>query len=63
MAAVPPGGDDPVTVTIERRVAPGREADFEHWANRLTQAATEFPGFLGAGLLRPGGLSCPLPLI
>jgi uncharacterized protein len=44
----------PVTVTIARRVAPGRETEFETWAEGLTTAASKFPGFLGAGLLRPG---------
>jgi antibiotic biosynthesis monooxygenase (ABM) superfamily enzyme len=44
---------EPVTVTIARRVAPGREADFEQWAEQLTRAASSFPGFLGYGLLRP----------
>jgi uncharacterized protein len=43
----------PVTVTVARRIAPGRENDFEDWAARLTEAAGHFPGFLGAGLLRP----------
>lgn len=45
---------EPVTVTAARRVAPGREAEFEAWAGRLTAAASRFDGFLGAGLLRPG---------
>jgi antibiotic biosynthesis monooxygenase (ABM) superfamily enzyme len=45
---------EPVTVTVARRVAPGREAEFEEWAERLTGAAAAYPGFLGAGLLRPG---------
>jgi antibiotic biosynthesis monooxygenase (ABM) superfamily enzyme len=49
-----PGGGQPVTVTIARRVAPGRETEFEEWAVRLTEAASHFAGFLGAGLLRPG---------
>jgi antibiotic biosynthesis monooxygenase (ABM) superfamily enzyme len=44
---------EPVTVTIARRVAPGREAEFEQWAEELTRAAAAFPGFLGFGLLRP----------
>jgi len=44
----------PVTVTVARRVAPGREGEFEEWAERLTGAASRYPGFLGAGLLRPG---------
>jgi antibiotic biosynthesis monooxygenase (ABM) superfamily enzyme len=43
-----------MTVTVARRVAPGRETEFEDWAARLTAAAARFPGFLGAGLLRPG---------
>lgn len=47
---------EPVTVTAARRVAPGREAEFEAWAGRLTAAASRFDGFLGAGLLRPGHL-------
>ena len=31
---------DPVTVTVARRVAPGREADFATWSDGLTPAAT-----------------------
>jgi antibiotic biosynthesis monooxygenase (ABM) superfamily enzyme len=45
--------DEPVTVTVARQVAPGREADFAAWAERLTAAAARFPGSLGAGNLRP----------
>lgn len=44
---------DPVTVMIARRVAEGLEAEFEEWAAALTRTASDFPGFLGAGLLRP----------
>jgi len=43
----------PVTVMVARRVHPGKEIEFEDWAEELTRAASEFPGFLGAGLLRP----------
>jgi len=50
----PERGRHPVTVTVARRVAPGREVEFEEWAERLTRAAAAYPGFLGAGLLRPG---------
>ena len=53
-AASDPHEAQPVTVTVARRVAPGQEARFERWAERLTRAAAKFPGFLGAGLLRPG---------
>ncbi|HET6212378.1 MAG TPA: antibiotic biosynthesis monooxygenase [Micromonosporaceae bacterium] len=49
-----PVDGEPVTVTVARRVAPGREGEFEAWAERLTRVSAQFPGFLGAGLLRPG---------
>ncbi len=44
---------EPVTVTIARQVAAGREDDFQRWSDELTALATGFPGFLGAGMLRP----------
>ncbi len=50
---------DPVTVTIARRVAVGREDDFAGWSDELTALATRFPGFLGAGMLRPSRLGDP----
>jgi antibiotic biosynthesis monooxygenase (ABM) superfamily enzyme len=46
----------PVTIFVARRVHPGMEVEFEDWAEELTRAASEFHGFLGAGLLRPGHL-------
>jgi antibiotic biosynthesis monooxygenase (ABM) superfamily enzyme len=55
----PPARPDPVTVTIARRVAPGREADFEVFSSALTRAATKHAGFLGAGMLRPGHVGDP----
>ncbi len=56
-------GLEPVTVTIARRVAVGREADFERWSEDLTALATRFPGFLGAGMLRPSHLGDPWHVI
>jgi len=53
---VPP---EPVTVTIARSVAPGREGEFEDWSAALTRAASQRPGFLGAGLLQPGHVGEP----
>ena len=47
------GTPSPVTVMIARRVTDGLDAEFEEWAARLTSTASRFPGFLGAGLLRP----------
>jgi uncharacterized protein len=52
-------GPEPVTVTIARQVAPGREGDFEEWSEKLTGVATAFSGFLGAGLLRPSHVGQP----
>ena len=46
-------------MTVARRVAPGREAEFEDWSAALTRAAVTFPGFLGAGMLRPGHVGEP----
>jgi len=50
---------EPVTVTVARLVAPGREADFEDFSATLTRAAGAYPGFLGAGMLRPGHVGLP----
>ena len=47
-------GIDPVTVTVSRDVAPGREADFEAWAADAEEALVAFPGCLGVGLLKAG---------
>lgn len=44
----------PVTVTVARTIAPGREAEFLNWADELVAAAREFPGCLGAAVLHPG---------
>ncbi len=46
--------DEPVTTTVERRVAPGCEQEFENWARGALAAASRSAGFLGGGLLRPG---------
>lgn len=54
-----PSESVPVTVTIARRVAGGREADFETWSDELTSVATAYPGFLGAGMLRPSHIGDP----
>jgi uncharacterized protein len=45
---------DPVTVTVSRAVSPGKEVEFENWAETITTRLSSFPGSLGAGLLRPG---------
>ncbi len=44
---------EPVTVTVARRVAAGREHEFETWYDGIIGAASRFPGFLGSGVLRP----------
>lgn len=50
-------------MTVERRIAPGREEDFERWSDELTAAGSTFPGFLGAGMLRPVRLGDPWHVI
>jgi len=37
--------NDPVTITVRRKVKPKREADYEAWLKRLSaDAAHDFPG-------------------
>jgi antibiotic biosynthesis monooxygenase (ABM) superfamily enzyme len=47
-------GAEPVTVTVGRVVVPGKEAEFEAWAEAMSARLEQFPGSLGAGVLRPG---------
>ncbi len=54
---------EPVTVTVARQVAAGQETDFETWSNQLTMAASTYPGFLGAGMLRPSHAGDPWHVI
>jgi antibiotic biosynthesis monooxygenase (ABM) superfamily enzyme len=48
-----PSTPEPVTVTVARRVTPGLEPEFERWYDGVIAAAAKYPGFLGAGILRP----------
>lgn len=54
-----PPDPEPVTVTVARGVAVGREDDFARWSDELTALASRFPGFLGAGTLRPSRAGDP----
>jgi antibiotic biosynthesis monooxygenase (ABM) superfamily enzyme len=56
-------GSDPVTVTVSRVVAAGREAEFEAWATAVERVLVAFPGCLGAGLLRPGATGGPYQIV
>ena len=53
-AELPKLASEPVTVTVSRTVMTGREADFEQWAESVTDRIESYPGSLGAGVLRPG---------
>lgn len=44
---------EPVTVTVARRVVPGYEQEFQEWADGALRAASRFPGYLGGGVLCP----------
>src|SRR6476469_2941738 len=63
MTQRPPSHEEPVTVTVARRVAVGREDEFAQWSNELTRAASAFPGFLGAGMLRPSHVGEPWHIV
>lgn len=43
----------PVTVSITRHLDPGREAEMVSWMQAGMALAERFPGFLGAGWVRP----------
>ena len=43
----------PVTISVARRVAPGREGDYEEWLRGITAEALRFPGHMGVNVLRP----------
>ncbi|MGY1733937.1 antibiotic biosynthesis monooxygenase [Geodermatophilus sp. SYSU D01045] len=45
---------EPVTVTVARDVRPDQQDAFERWADDVLGQAADFPGNLGASLLRPG---------
>lgn len=44
---------EPVTLMVARRVANGRYHDFIAWLREGEQLATDFPGYLGSGVLAP----------
>lgn len=44
---------EPITVTIARRVSTSRSAEMVAWMQAGIRLASEFPGFLGAGWVRP----------
>lgn len=44
---------DPVTLMVARRVRAGRYRDFLAWLDEGKQLASEFPGYLGSGVLAP----------
>lgn len=43
----------PVTLMVARRVAHGRYQDFIAWLREGEHLATDFPGYLGSGVLAP----------
>jgi len=43
----------PVTLMVARRVADGRYQDLMAWLREGEQLATDFPGYLGSGVLAP----------
>lgn len=43
----------PVTVSVARKVKPGKEAEYENWLRGVTAASRQFPGHQGTNVLRP----------
>lgn len=47
--------DDSVTVSVSRRVLPGKEHEYEEWVSGVSHAASQFSGHMGTNILRPQG--------
>lgn len=47
------GAASRITVSIARRVRPGKERDYERWVHHVVAKAATFPGHLGVVVLRP----------
>ena len=45
--------DQPVTVSVSRKVIPGKEKDYEEWLGGISKAGAKYPGHLGVNVLRP----------
>lgn len=43
----------PVTISISRRVIPGKELEYEQWVQGITAEAVKFPGHMGVNVIRP----------
>ena len=54
-----PSTSEPVTVVISRRVRPGHEAKFERLSGEMSDAASVFPGNMGANIFRPSSAADP----
>lgn len=50
---------DPVTVIVKHRVVPGKETEYETWAEGITSAARQFDGYLGVNFIRPSSADTP----
>lgn len=53
----------PVTLMVARRVAEGRYHDMIAWLHEGEQLATDFPGYLGSGVLAPPPLGDEFQII
>ncbi len=47
-------GDEPITVTVARKVLPDNREAFEDWADGIQSRMSDYPGLLGSTMLSPG---------
>ena len=45
--------DQPVTVSVSRKVIAGKEKEYEQWLGGISKAGAKYPGHLGVNVLRP----------
>lgn len=48
--------EGPVTVSVSRRVIPGKETIYEAWLRQISTVAAGFPGHMGVNFIRPDGI-------
>lgn len=47
----------PITVSVSRKVIPGKEEEYETWIKGIIKASSKYPGHLGVNVLRPSDVT------
>lgn len=53
MSEITSKDEQPITVSVSRKILPGKEAEYETWIKGIIKVSQMFPGHLGVNVLRP----------